>query len=262
MSTTINTYHSSFNPPPVPPRPGHRGGPVLASNTPLVKFISVVLLLLMIQTFGGFIYLFHKISTLQDRRYDNEISALKQLQQCAETNPASDDIQYCSKLMELYRIVLKKVSTAEGRVAFLMETGSYTIPQARLVSNKDMGQSNTLLWSTSHSVLDKVSLSMSGVLTIQYPGYYLIQSHVTFSKAHAKDPLKQVILSQKTGKRPSELLRSFCSLPSGNTIPSLCTTSETAVFRLEKGERLFVNVTDKQLVNMEFTTFGLFRLQD
>lgn len=62
MSTMINTFHSSFNPPPVPPRPGPRGGPALPSNTPLVKFLSVLLLLLMIQTFGGFLYLFHRIN--------------------------------------------------------------------------------------------------------------------------------------------------------------------------------------------------------
>lgn len=62
MSTMINTFHSSFNPPPVPPRQGHRGGPALPSNTPLVKFLSVLLLLLMIQTFGGFLYLFHAIN--------------------------------------------------------------------------------------------------------------------------------------------------------------------------------------------------------
>lgn len=65
MSTTINTFHSSFNPPPVPPRSGHRGGPALPSNTPLVKFLSVLLLLLMIQTFGGFLYLFHRINMVR-----------------------------------------------------------------------------------------------------------------------------------------------------------------------------------------------------
>lgn len=64
MSTMINTFHSSFNPPPIPPRPGHRGGPALPSNTPLVKFLSVLLLLLMIQTFGGFLYLFHRLNTV------------------------------------------------------------------------------------------------------------------------------------------------------------------------------------------------------
>lgn len=43
---------------------------------------------------------------MQDRRYDNEISTLKQLQQCAEN---SEDLQYCSKLVQSYKTVLQKV---------------------------------------------------------------------------------------------------------------------------------------------------------
>ncbi len=61
----INTFHSSYNlppvPPPVPPRAGYRK-PQAAGNTSLVKFLSVMLLLLMIVTFGGFLYLFQKLN--------------------------------------------------------------------------------------------------------------------------------------------------------------------------------------------------------
>ncbi|XP_017328906.1 CD40 ligand [Ictalurus punctatus] len=262
MSTMINTFHSSFNPPPVPPRQGHRGGPALPSNTPLVKFLSVLLLLLMIQTFGGFLYLFHAINRLQDRLNDNEISTLKQLQQCAENNLNSEDLQYCSKIVENYKTVIKKVSQTEGRVALLTETGSSTIPQARMVlgSNSQTevrDQSNTLLWDLNFSVKEKISLSTSGVLTIRYPGYYLIQSQVTFSKAHEKAPLKQTIWTKN-----SKLLESYCSLPRNSAIPDLCTSSQTGVFRLEKDQTLFLNVTDRHLVHSDSTTFGLFRLQD
>ncbi|MCI4379981.1 hypothetical protein PGIGA_G00234640 [Pangasianodon gigas] len=267
MSTMINTFHSSFNPPPVPPRPGHRGGPALPSNTPLVKFLSVLLLLLMIQTFGGFLYLFHRINTLQDRRNDNEISTLKQLQQCAD-NLEYENVPYCNKLVENFKTVIKKVSQAEGRVALLIETGSSTTPQASMVlsqtsQSKARNQSNTLLWDGSHSVMDKISLSTSGALTIHYPGYYLIQSKVTFSKAHEKATLGQAIWTQNTKVgNPTKLLESFCSLPRHSTIPDLCTASQTGVFRLEKGQMLFVNVTDRHLVHLDSTTFGLFRLQD
>ncbi|KAF4091328.1 hypothetical protein AMELA_G00035700 [Ameiurus melas] len=261
MSTMINTFHSSFNPPPVPPRQGHRGQPALPSNTPLVKFLLVLLLLLMIQMFGGFLYLFHSINTLQDRLNDKEISTLKQLQQCAEKNLDSEDLQYCSKIVENYKTVIKKVSQTEGRVALLIETGSFTIPQARMILGPSKpevrDQSNTLLWDLSHSVMEKISLSTSGVLTIRYPGYYLIQSQVTFSKAHEKAPLKQTIWTKN-----SKLLESFCSLPRNSAIPDLCTTSQTGVFRLEKGQTLFLNVTDRRFVHLDSTTFGLFRLQD
>ncbi|KAM9471010.1 CD40 ligand [Clarias gariepinus] len=265
MSTMINTFHSSFNPPPIPPRPGHRGGPALPSNTPLVKFLSVLLLLLMIQTFGGFLYLFHRLNTLQDRQNDNKISTLKQLQQCAENNLELKDLQYCNSIVENYRTVIKKISQAEGKVALLTETGSSTIPKARMLPliPKDKHKSNTLLWDSNHSVLEKISVSTSGELRIHYPGYYLIQSHVTFSKAHSKATLKQTIWMKKTpGESPSKLLDSHCSLPRSSTIPDMCTASLTGVFRLEKDQTLFVNVTDMSLVNLASTTFGLYRLQD
>lgn len=124
-------------------------------------------------------------------------------------------------------------------------------------------QPNTLLWTSSHYVLEKISLSMSGILTIQYPGYYLIHSQVTFSKAHEKAPLMQTLWTQKTkGENPSELLKSYCNLPRDSVIPDLCTASETGVFRLEKDQMLFVNVTNRHLVHSNATTLGLFRLQD
>lgn len=130
-------------------------------------------------------------------------------------------------------------------------------------SSSEKDQSNTLVWSTSQATLEKITLSISGVLTIQYPGYYLIQSQVAFSKAHEKAALYQAIWTQKAkGKMAEKLLESYCSLPRVSAIPDLCTASQTGVFRLEKGQTLFVNVTDKSLVNRLSTTFGLFRLQD
>lgn len=124
-------------------------------------------------------------------------------------------------------------------------------------------QSNTLLWDNIHSKLDKIGLKSTGVLTIHYPGYYLIQSQVTFSKAHEKAMLTQTIWTKKAkAENPSQLLKCFCSLPRDSAIPDLCTASQTGVFRLEKDQMLFVNVTERQLVHVDSTTLGLFRLQD
>lgn len=130
-----------------------------------------------------------------------------------------------------------------------------------LSSVKD--QFNTLVWDSTHSVLEKISLKSSGALTIHYPGYYLIQSQVTFTKAHEKAVLRQTIWTQKTKtEEPVQLLASFCSLPRSSAIPDMCTASQTGVFRLEKDQMVFVNVTDRGLVHSDFTTFGLFMLQD
>lgn len=133
-----------------------------------------------------------------------------------------------------------------------------------MASSTGMDQTNTLLWDSSHSVTDKINFKpSSGTLTIKYPGYYLIQSQVTFSKAHEKGTLRQTIWTQKTNSEVQmKLLVSFCSLPRTSTIPDVCTASQSGVFRLEKDQMLFVNVTDSHLVHLDSTTFGLFRLQD
>ncbi|KAI5606258.1 CD40 ligand, partial [Silurus asotus] len=178
---------------------------------------------------------------LQDRRNENEISTLRQLQQCAENNLESEEVQFCSKLVENFKTVLKKVSQAEGR---------------------DKINSNTLVWDTTHSVVDKISLSTSGVLTIYYSGYYLIQSQVTFSSADEKAVLKQSLLTQRPNETgPTELLQSYCSLPRKARIPDMCTASQAGVFKLEKDQRLYITVNNRSLVHHDSTTFGLFRLQ-
>ncbi|XP_057205061.1 CD40 ligand [Triplophysa rosa] len=59
----INTFHTSYNPPPVPPRAGYsRPLPPQPGTTPLLKILCVMLLLLMVMTFGGFFYLSQKFS--------------------------------------------------------------------------------------------------------------------------------------------------------------------------------------------------------
>lgn len=66
VSIMINTFHTSYNPPPVPPRTAYsRPLPALPGNTPLVKFLSVMLLLLTMLTFGGFFYLFLKLNMVR-----------------------------------------------------------------------------------------------------------------------------------------------------------------------------------------------------
>lgn len=123
-------------------------------------------------------------------------------------------------------------------------------------------QSTTLLWKSTNDAMDKISLKSSGALMIHYPGYYLIQSQVTFSKADQKAVLKQTIWTQKSKTEdPVQLLTSCCSLPRDSAVPEMCTSSQTGVFRLEKDQMVFVNVTDISLVNSDLTTFGLFRLQ-
>lgn len=124
-------------------------------------------------------------------------------------------------------------------------------------------QINTLVWDEGHSLVKNIRLNKNGIVTIDYPGYYLVDSQVSFSKGHAKAPLKQVVWSWKKDKKNWErLLISYCSLLENRSFPAVCTASQAGVFRLEEGQMLFINVTGRDLVNKESCTFGLFKLQD
>ncbi|XP_016413681.1 uncharacterized protein LOC107744511 isoform X2 [Sinocyclocheilus rhinocerous] len=258
----INTFHTSYNPPPVPPRAGY-SKPRPVGNTSLVKFLSVMLLLLMILTFGGFLYLFQKLNMLQDS-YHEDIS-LQRLQDCADSSMGEDSMTECGKLMERYKVVIAKVSQANEKLSKLTGGPHFIGPAAHMTAltehkdkTSDFLKTSSLLWDEEHSLLQDVRLSNKrDKLTIQYPGIYLIYSQVTFSKNSPLSSLKQSIRS--TVQQGKELLKSFCSL--NPNPPNLCTASLAGVFHLEKDQQIYVTVTNTSLVNRDSCSFGLFKLR-
>ncbi|XP_050983041.1 CD40 ligand isoform X3 [Labeo rohita] len=265
----INTFHSSYNPPPppVPPRTGYRK-PQPAVNTPLVKYLSVMLLLLMILTFGGFLYLFQKLNMLQGS-YDEDMTSLQRLQDCVEKNMVEDSMTNCGKLMEKYKAVFAKVLQANEKSVSKLTGGPHFIgPAAHMTAlseHKDKTseflKTNNLLWDEDHSLLQDVRLSSKrDMLTIQYPGMYFIYSQVTFSKNSPSVSLKQsirIVVPKK--QEPKELLKSFCSLNPDTS--NLCTASLAGVFHLEKEQQIYVTVANSSLVNRDSCSFGLFKLR-
>ncbi|KAG9272660.1 tumor necrosis factor ligand superfamily member 6-like isoform X1 [Astyanax mexicanus] len=267
----INTFHTSYNhgpvpppgpppgPPPVPPRQGYRG-PVLPTNTSLVKFLSVMMLLLMILTFGGFFYMFHRLNV----QVEFNMCMASRLDRLTP-----EQRENCLKL------VGNSWGTGQdGKVAFLSGRGFYTLPAARLVLTKKTpgikvkDQLNTLYWDQNHSMTKKINLNSDGSFTVEQPGYYYIYSQVSFSKGHPKVPLRQTLWTRKPDKDKKqeadwkELLMSYCSLPQSSPVSNVCTASQAGVFELQKNQQLRVNVTSSDLVNEESTTLGLFKLQD
>uniref|UniRef100_A0A671M288 Uncharacterized LOC107658100 n=1 Tax=Sinocyclocheilus anshuiensis TaxID=1608454 RepID=A0A671M288_9TELE len=245
----INTFHTSYNPPPVPPRAGY-SKPRPTGNTSLVKFLSVMLLLLMILTFGGFLYLFQKLNMQLQDSYHEDIS-LQRLQDCEDSSMGEDSMTECGKLMEKYKAVIAKV----GLYVYVMRLKS------RLKDFDAPRCESSLLWDEEHSLLQDVRLSNErDKLTIQYPGIYLIYSQVTFSKNPPLSSLKQSIRSTVPKKQQGkELLKSFCSL--NPNPPNLCTASLAGVFHLEKDQQIYVTVTNTSLVNRDSCSFGLFKLR-
>ncbi|XP_065126187.2 CD40 ligand isoform X2 [Paramisgurnus dabryanus] len=217
----INTFHTSYNPPPVPPRAGYTRPP-LPSNTPLVKFLSVMLLLLMMLTFGGFLYLFQKLN----------VATSTSPQQAARIAEAS---HYKRPAAHMYR--LKERVPKDGR-----------FPNQQLV------------WDEEHSLLNAVR-STGDTLIIPHPGLYFIYSHVTFSRSSSSS-LKQGIWSKLPNKDNDdvEILKSYCSLNPSKE--DLCTASLSGVIRLQEGQQLYVKVTNTSLLNKNSCSFGLFKIQE
>ncbi|XP_043112699.1 CD40 ligand [Puntigrus tetrazona] len=263
----INTFHTSYNPPPVPPRAGY-SKPHPVGNTSLVKFLSVMLLLLMILTFGGFLYLFQKLSTLKQLQegYLDEVS-LERLRECADNSMGEGSMAQCGKLMEKYKATIAKVSQLNENLSKLTGGPHFIGPAAHMTAlseHKDklsrFFKKSSLLWDEEHSLVQEVRLSNErDKLIIQYPGIYFIYSQVTFSKNSALSSLKQSIRITVPKKQDKELLKSFCSLKPGTQ--NLCTASQAGVFHLEKDQQLYVAVTNTSLVNRDSCNFGLFKLR-
>ncbi|KAG7465112.1 hypothetical protein MATL_G00172710 [Megalops atlanticus] len=259
----INTFHTSLPPPPVPPRQGLHPRPGIRV-TPLLWFLSVIMILQMVVTFGGFVYLFRKSSMLQTelqgREYDDLI-VLKRLQEC-DVSSDYNTLLDCGKLLSKYRSIISKVSQAEGKAGFLSAGmpfyGSGAVAHMTVERPSGSSASQTLKWNRDHSLLMKVEyLTSPGALKIVVPGDYYVYSQVTFTKVHPKIPLVQTIM-RKSADKEDLLLKAFCSMRDEEAHTSF----QGGVFRLEKEEQLSLNVTDMKLINFDVTAtaFGLFRL--
>ncbi|XP_056626081.1 CD40 ligand isoform X2 [Triplophysa dalaica] len=217
----INTFHTSYNPPPVPPRAGYsRPLPQMPGTTPLLRFLCVMLLLLMVLTFGGFFYLSQKFS-----------QALA---------------------------VREQAAAAAAPIKGLAPSSNG--PAAHMVLQKEQAGSNKqLVWNEIHSMMLDVDISRArDTLIIKSPGIYFIYSQISFSK-HSSSSLKQAVWRKGPNiAKPEEILKSFCSLDSNK--PDICTASLSGMINLQEKQELFVTVTNTSLLNKDSCSFGLFKL--
>ncbi|KAK7138083.1 hypothetical protein R3I94_013651 [Phoxinus phoxinus] len=263
----IHTFHSSYNPPPVPPRP-RDSKPQPVGNTPLVKILSLMLLMLMMLTFGGFLYLFEKLKLLQLHGSYNDVNHedmtnMRRLDDCVKDKLGEDSEAECRELIENYKADLEKISHenkkgsngANGPAAHMVLLNQHQVAQS-----SELMKSNNLRWDLDHSMLHEVKLSFKrDMLIIQKPGIYFIYSQITFSK-RSKSALKQAIRITGPKKQEDvEVLKAFCSLNDSSS--NLCTASLAGVFQLQKDQQLYVTVTNTTLVNRDSCSFGLFKLR-
>ncbi|XP_042558700.1 CD40 ligand isoform X1 [Clupea harengus] len=314
----INTYHTSLPPPPVPPRMVH-GRPEPRQHTGLLWFLSVVLVLHMMLTFGGFVYLFDKGDQASHwegefhEKYLDDFLILKRLQRCDDDDLDDQSLLDCKQLLDKFRNVMAKASQpwinvsfisiapfsrrdnlivflfifsqlfsfqaskTEGRVAML--TGEHyrgavahmPVKTSSKPCTATDNQACALEWNSDHSTKANVDTAGDSRLSIKHSGYYYVYSQVTFSvknsKAAPTNTIRHVkwknsvkLFSKKVELEESDevLLRAYCP----SNLSSQCTASQGGVFKLEKDEQLYVQVTDLSWVNYDWnaTFFGLYKL--
>ncbi|XP_069550263.1 CD40 ligand [Brachyistius frenatus] len=231
----INTYQTSLAPPPVPPR-CNRSHPVLipaplpskGHSKPLIRFLVGVVVLHLLLSLGGFIYLYH------NEKMEKHSSAE------GRAAPVSLDKQDTSYKALAHMVVDQQSITAKKHLLGYLQ------------------------WDINHSLRRNINYYQSSWLTILQPGDYYVYSRVTFSKGDPVRPLVSRVKLRKneTGKE-TIVMQAYCSLDSSSeSAPRLCTATQGGLITLEKGNQVSVWVKDPLLVDYDegATTFGMYKL--
>ncbi|KAM4621452.1 CD40 ligand [Polymixia lowei] len=230
----INTYQTSLPPPPVPPRLS-RSGPILLpalapSHGPsksLLRFLVGVVLLHLLLSLGGFIYLY------TTGRMDKLPSAEGRVASRSSETPHT----------AMARMTVKPPSrTTTGQ----QEPEGY------------------LQWNMDHSVRRNINFYHASWLTVLQPGDYYVYSRVTFSKWHPNLPLASSVRLRESDSGPvKDVMKSYCSLEKQEKqSPRMCTANQGEVITLKPGNQLSVWVQDLSLVDYDegATAFGMYKL--
>ncbi|XP_022615562.1 tumor necrosis factor ligand superfamily member 6-like [Seriola dumerili] len=229
----INTYQTSLAPPPVPPRL-NRSHPVLiptplpspGHSKPLIRFLVGVVVLHLLLSVGGFIYLY----------YNDKMQ-----------RPPSAEGQAAFS------------SSEEQRSAYKALAGMVVDSQAPKISS-----AGYLMWDMDHSIRRNINYYHKSWLTILQSGEYYVYSTVTFTKSDLMVPLASRVKLRKDEKGEEKtVMQASCSLHREKTsIPHLCTATHGRVVTLEKGDQLSVWVQNLSLVDYDdiATTFGMYKL--
>ncbi|KAG7484295.1 hypothetical protein MATL_G00047870 [Megalops atlanticus] len=264
----INTYESGLTPPPLPPRPGAQRLPPSRAGTHF-WCLSLGFVVQTVVIVALFIYLFQRTDAERNESsaFHDDLLLLKRLEECDSNSLDSESLLGCKKVFDKFRRVISMLSQNDGKVESLTAVGPNTdsgaLAQMKVEKTDSKSPSQVLHWNHEHSTLrNVVHFPLRGMLRIRIPGDYYVYSQVTFSKMNPKIPLLQTIMRQTGQAKPAEedvLLKAFCSPTSGDA----CTSYHGGVFRLEKEQQLYVNVTDRDLVNFDrsATAFGLFLLR-
>ncbi|CAK6964665.1 CD40 ligand [Scomber scombrus] len=227
----INTYQTSLPAPPVPPRL-NRSHPVFmpaplpsqGNSKTLIRFLVGAVLLHLLLSVGGFIYLYHLHQMDKFHSAEGKAAFLSSEKQRTSYKPMA-------------RMIVQQKSELKSISGYLE-------------------------WDIHHSDLRAINYYRNSWLTIMEPGDYYVFSRVTFSKGNSEIPLVSMVKKREneTGAEMT-VMQAFCSLET-HSGPRSCTATQGEVITLKKGNQLSVWVQDLSLVdyNEGATAFGMYRI--
>ncbi|XP_022050566.1 CD40 ligand [Acanthochromis polyacanthus] len=245
----INTYQTSLAPPPVPPRLSRSQTVLIPAPLPspshtkvLIRFLVGVVVLHLLLSVGGFIFLYHNDQQLKETEERSLIKGAeaRNLRGNGERAALSSDDQETDYRVLAHMLVNSQSHTAENKPGYLQ-------------------------WDKKHSIQKKIGFFRSSWLTIIQPGDYFVYARVTFSKNDPVHPLESIVKLRKnnTGNE-TDVMAAYCDLDSSGSkkIPRMCTATQGQLITLQAGNQLSVWVRNLFLVNYEdgATTFGMYKL--
>ncbi|KAM3867022.1 CD40 ligand [Diretmus argenteus] len=231
----INTYQTSLAAPPVPPRLSRSGPLLLPATAPshghsrsLLRFLVGLVLLHLLLSLGGFIYLYHT-SRMEKVPLEGSAESLSS----GETSHKT-----------MARMIVKQPGTPTA-----IPTSGY------------------LKWNMDYSHRRNINYYLASWLTVLQPGNYYVYARVTFSRWDSSLPLASIVKlrESETGKE-TDVMKAYCSLEKPDAgqarSPAMCTASQGEVITLKAGNQLSVWVQDLSSVDYEegATTFGMYKL--
>ncbi|XP_023122637.2 CD40 ligand [Amphiprion ocellaris] len=246
----INTYQTSLAPPPVPPRSNRPQTILFPAPLPsqshtkvLIRFLVGVVVLHLLLSVGGFIFLYHNDQLLKEPEERSQMKGAE----------------------------VRKLKGNGARAAFLSSDDQETTRTVsahmlvELESHTPKKKPGYLQWNKQHSIRKNIGIYRSSWLTILRPGDYFVYSMVTFTKNDHVNALESVVKLRKNSKgNETNVMEAFCDLDSSGSEEILhkCTATQGRLITLEEGNQLSVWVQNLSLVNYEneVTTFGMYKL--
>ncbi|XP_030065835.1 CD40 ligand [Microcaecilia unicolor] len=268
------------------PRPANTPSP--ATMKTFMCFLTLFILAQIIGTTLFGLYLYMKIDKVKEEMSLHEdYLFLRRIQKCKKGEDTDKTLLSCKEVVNRFHELINEATkevTARPNFEKLQENKEHRIAAHPVEQNSSQSKAeNKELRIAAHLVGQKSSQSKAvlqwvekgysaminrlaykdGKLIIETPGLYYVYSQVTFcmdTTKTAQAPFFQTIYLSKPHGNDRILLRGVNTQSSPDC--SLHSIHQGGVFDLQKGDMLYINVTDSSRMNYDTgsTFFGMVRL--